>query len=173
MDVTFQGNSKKGTTTWLTPKYIIDALGPFDLDPCAHTTMPWRTATTMLTIKEDGLKTPWAKDAYTFMNPPYTTEGMQYWMAKMQDHGNGISLCFSSTEVDWFDFIWNADAVLFKKGRIPFLNEFGIVPVSEKTGAKQGPGKGSVFAAWGEHAISKLHIANVKGIIPGEFKVQK
>ncbi len=23
------------TDTWLTPKFIIDALGPFDLDPCA------------------------------------------------------------------------------------------------------------------------------------------
>lgn len=26
--------AKKTTTTWLTPKSIVDLLGPFDLDPC-------------------------------------------------------------------------------------------------------------------------------------------
>jgi hypothetical protein len=29
----------------LTPRWIIDALGPFDLDPCAATVRPWRPST--------------------------------------------------------------------------------------------------------------------------------
>jgi hypothetical protein len=26
-----------GTHVWLTPPHVVDALGPFDLDPCAST----------------------------------------------------------------------------------------------------------------------------------------
>lgn len=47
MDVRFEtkhGN-KAGKHEWLTPKGIIDALGPFDLDPCFSDPRPWDTAT--------------------------------------------------------------------------------------------------------------------------------
>jgi hypothetical protein len=30
--------------SWITPKHIIDALGPFDLDPCASDPRPWDCA---------------------------------------------------------------------------------------------------------------------------------
>lgn len=33
-----------GTDRWLTPPEIVEALGPFDLDPCAEAVMPWKTA---------------------------------------------------------------------------------------------------------------------------------
>ncbi len=33
--------------------------------------MPWRTATRMLKPSDDGLKTPWPKSAFVWMNPPY------------------------------------------------------------------------------------------------------
>lgn len=33
-----------GTHVWLTPPHVVDALGPFDLDPCASTDRPWDTA---------------------------------------------------------------------------------------------------------------------------------
>lgn len=42
-------NLATGEKTWLTPKYIIDELGPFDLDPCAADSMPWPTAKRMVT----------------------------------------------------------------------------------------------------------------------------
>lgn len=32
------------TNDWITPKWLIDALGPFDLDPCASTRQPWPCA---------------------------------------------------------------------------------------------------------------------------------
>ena len=35
---------RRGATSddWITPRCIIDALGPFDLDPCASATQPWQ-----------------------------------------------------------------------------------------------------------------------------------
>lgn len=33
-------SAKMKNDEWLTPKYIIDALGPFDLDPCAPIQRP-------------------------------------------------------------------------------------------------------------------------------------
>ena len=38
---------------WITPREIIAALGPFDLDPCASATQPWPTAEHMLTVKDN------------------------------------------------------------------------------------------------------------------------
>jgi hypothetical protein len=32
------------TNDWLTPRYILHALGKFDLDPCAAPDQPWATA---------------------------------------------------------------------------------------------------------------------------------
>jgi hypothetical protein len=61
----YAGNS----VTWLTPPEIVQALGPFDLDPCAPWYMPWRTAPLMLTEFEDGLSYPWKGNVW--LNPPY------------------------------------------------------------------------------------------------------
>src|SRR6516225_7787676 len=40
------------TNAWLTPRYILDALGKFDLDPCAASDQPWATARRHLTAKD-------------------------------------------------------------------------------------------------------------------------
>lgn len=57
--------------TWFTPKYIIDALGPFDLDPCTVSYAPFRTAKTMVAhdFGYDGLIGEWHGDVW--LNPPY------------------------------------------------------------------------------------------------------
>lgn len=44
---------------WLTPPEIIQALGPFDLDPCAPIVRPWDTAQTYYTIDDNGLLKEW------------------------------------------------------------------------------------------------------------------
>lgn len=160
MNTSFQGTTETGTATWLTPKYIIDALGPFDLDPCAHTEMPWPTAKTMLTIKEDGLKSSWEGFGRVFLNPPYGRTDMNKWLAKMEAHKNGIALVYASTDVDWFKYIWNSNAVLFPTGRIRFCDENGQPGGS--------PGKGSVLAAWGEDNVDALSWVRYHGI-PGKF----
>ena len=46
MNTSFE-KSKNSTDEWYTPKEIIDALGEFDLDPCAPMRPLWRTARVM------------------------------------------------------------------------------------------------------------------------------
>jgi len=45
---------------WLTPPHILDALGDFDLDPCAPVCRPWSTARNHYTIEDNGMLSPWA-----------------------------------------------------------------------------------------------------------------
>lgn len=46
--------------TYLTPREIIDALGPFELDPCAAPEpRPWPTAERHIVLPEDGLAADW------------------------------------------------------------------------------------------------------------------
>ncbi len=48
------------TNTWLTPPHILQALGPFDLDPCAAPSpRPWPTAKYHIELPEDGLSASW------------------------------------------------------------------------------------------------------------------
>ena len=53
--------SRTSTTSdvWLTPKYIIDDIGPFDLDPCTEKERPWPTAESHFTLIDDGLMQDW------------------------------------------------------------------------------------------------------------------
>lgn len=67
-------NADSGEKTWLTPKWILDALGPFDLDPCVpNGGMPWRTAKEMVTKTQNGLSVDW-EDKRVWLNPPYGRE---------------------------------------------------------------------------------------------------
>lgn len=110
--------------TYLTPKWMIDALGPFDLDPCTPEIMPWQTAAHRFTKKEDGLIQEWF--GRVWLNPPYGRQAVR-WTRKLSDHGNGTALLLARTETaDWFETIWPvAHSILFLKGRIYFHDETG------------------------------------------------
>lgn len=59
---THEAPVKGQSDIWLTPRHIIEALGPFDLDPCAAPSpRPWPTAAVHydITQGEDGLMLPW------------------------------------------------------------------------------------------------------------------
>ena len=58
MNTSFE-RSKQTTDEWYTPKWIVDALGSFDLDPCAPENRLWNTAKRHITPSEDGLKSEW------------------------------------------------------------------------------------------------------------------
>lgn len=104
---------------WLTPPGIVDALGPFDLDPCAPIDRPWDTASRHYTVLDDGLSLPWV--GRVWCNPPFGREAVK-WLAKLRDHGNGIALVPARTETRMFyETVWgHADGVLFIKGRPHF-----------------------------------------------------
>lgn len=88
------------TDTWITPKYITDALGKFDLDPCAHTEMPWQHAEKCYTIHDDGLSQKW--EGRVWLNPPYNQYRINHWLQKMSVHKNGIMLINAACETKRF-----------------------------------------------------------------------
>jgi hypothetical protein len=104
---------------WLTPPDIIDALGPFDLDPCAPIERPWPTANKHLTRREDGLLS--TRDGSVWLNPPYGREA-ERWLRRLANHGDGIALIFARTETEAFhEYVWSrADSLLFLRGRLHF-----------------------------------------------------
>lgn len=108
---------------WCTPPEIVDALGPFDLDPCASKPQPFRTAKRMWT--EGGLLSGWR--GRVWLNPPYGNE-TRLWLRKMADHGNGIALVFARTDTAMFHrWVWPfASAIFFLRGRLNFYTPGGV-----------------------------------------------
>ncbi len=111
-------NSNQPNDTWLTPPALLNALGPFDLDPCAADTMPWATAAKMIAPPNDGLAASWA--GRVWVNPPYSDP--LPWVHKFLAHGDGLMLVPArSPETKWGQAILTgATGVLFLKGRLLF-----------------------------------------------------
>ena len=109
---------------WLTPKYILSQLGPFDLDPCADQDNPtWCECPARYTKSDDGLGRPWF--GRVFMNPPFSST--HAWIRKHADHGVGVSLVPASIESRlWHETIWRrARGILLLNGRTRFCNPDG------------------------------------------------
>jgi len=117
-------NVDTGQKTWLTPPFIIAALGEFDLDPCCPDEMPWRTARTMYTKSVDGLRQSWR--GRVWLNPPYGRDSYPF-LGRMAAHGNGIALLFGRTDTEaWHRWVFPyCDSVLFMKGRVRFCRPDG------------------------------------------------
>ncbi len=138
------------TDIWLTPRALVEALGPFDLDPCAAPDpRPWPTAARHYTEAEgDGLTRPW--DGFVWLNPPYGSQTFD-WMDKLAAHpGGGVALTFARTETKGFHrAVWEkATGILFIKGRLKFCRPDGT------TGGTAGAP--SVLVAYGEEAFLRL-----------------
>lgn len=142
---------------WLTPPEIIEALGPFDLDPCAPVSRPWPTAAEHYTIEDDGLAQPWR--GFVWCNPPYGRKTWD-WLEKMIAHGNGIALIFARTETEgFFDKAWaGADAMMFLQGRLFFHHVTG-----ER--ARHNSGAPSVLLAYGDAAVKRLDESGLRGVL--------
>ena len=112
------------TTTWLTPKHIIDAFPPFDLDPCAAPKpRPWATADRMVSLPEDGLAADW--HGVVWLNPPYTRD-IGEWTDRLVDHGRGVALVFARTDAAWWRrAVRVSSAVLFLPKRVTFCDRTG------------------------------------------------
>lgn len=140
---------------WLTPPWVLQAIGPFDLDPCAPRVRPWMTAENHLTEEDDGLAQPWR--GRVWLNPPYGPQTFR-WLSKLADHGCGTSLIFARTETKGFaEQVWKrADAVLFLTGRLRFFNVDGS-PGPTTAGAP------SVLVAYGLYDTLRLRDCGLKG----------
>lgn len=142
---------------WLTPPHIIEALGPFDLDPCASVDQPWATAALQYTLPGDGYAEFWPKDFFVWLNPPFGPEAGR-WLAKLAQHGNGIGLVAARTETRWFvEEVWDrADAILFLHGRPHFHHPDG-------TRAKANSGVPICLVGYGLTAIDRLKNCKLAG----------
>jgi hypothetical protein len=96
---------------WLTPPEILQALGPFDLDPCAPIKRPWPMAAEHYTVEDNGLAQPWV--GRVWCNPPYGLETAR-WLNRMAQHGNGIALIFARTVRDIHDATGLARTVIWR-----------------------------------------------------------
>jgi hypothetical protein len=147
--------------THLTPRWIIDALGPFDLDPCAADPRPWDCATVNWSEADDGLSRQWI--GRVWMNPPFDRRHILRWVDRLAEHGNGIALVHARTETEWFRRFWrDADGILFLRKRLVFLDQSGR------------PGKtarGEVANSGAPLALVAFGAANAKvlrsGCVPG------
>jgi hypothetical protein len=137
----------------ITPKWIIDAIGPFDRDPCAADPRPWDCAATSWTTY--GLSRSWF--GLVFLNPPFDRYEVASWIAKLAQHGNGITLLHARTEAGWFEPIWrHAAVILFMADRIKFCRPDG----SEQPANSGAP---AILAAFGNEAASRLERCCITG----------
>ena len=64
----------------ITPKWIIDTLGPFDCDPAAAGPRPWDCARQNFTAADDGLTREWTGRAW--LNPPFHRYEVGRWIGR-------------------------------------------------------------------------------------------
>lgn len=108
--------SQKGATdTWLTPLWIIEALGnDFDYDPS-----PFHGHNTAKLLEAgDGLLSKW--HGKVWLNPPYSDA--ESWLDRLSAHGFGTALIFNRLDTKALQRHVNiASSVFFMSGRIKFL----------------------------------------------------
>lgn len=145
------------TNEWLTPPDIIEAIGPFDLDPCSAVNQPWRTARRQFTVEDDGLSRPWS--GLVWCNPPFGPDA-EAWLHRLADHGNGVGLVPARTETRWFvSTVWaRATSILFLHGRPHFHHPDG-------TRGKANSGAPIVLVAYGEVAHRRLLACELAGTL--------
>lgn len=154
------GNEKSvaNTDVWLTPPYILDALGEFDLDPCSSIGRPWDTAKKHYTIEDDGYNQDW--HGRVWMNPPYGPE-LDRWLHKLSNHGDGIALVFARTETRaFFRNVWASDTargIMFLRGRVKFCRPDGSVG-----GTSGAP---SCLIAYGDENLQALRDCSLDGVV--------
>ena len=148
----------------ITPRWIIDRLGPFDMDPCAADPRPWDCAAVNITEKENGLIQPWR--GFVYLNPPYDRYVVARWIARLAQHGHGICLTHARCEAEWFEPIWQyAAAILFMADRIHF---------HRPDGSRQPANSGAppVLAAFGDEAVLRLRRCGIAGALVTHWQNQ-
>lgn len=161
MDTRQQNKDTVASDEWYTPKWLIDCLGPFDLDPCSPVKRPFDTAKVHWTKEEDGLAMPWGKNNVTvWLNPPYSRTLLKRFIDKMIEHNNGIALLINRQDnIMWQERIFpNAASMLFMRHRVKFLNPEGRI---------SHPFTGSCLVAFGKECDKRLRDSG----IPGKYVV--
>jgi len=161
----------------LTPKWLVDLLGPFDLDPCAATVRPWDCARSNIVEADDGLATEWPEDDEVWLNPPFHRHQVGLWLKKMARHRKGIALVHARTETEWFKAIWQADLILFLGHRLTFCKPDGsqCTVTNKLTGKVSVANSGApvVLAAFGQVASQRLRTSGLPGAFVARAQIER
>lgn len=151
MNTSFQKTT--ASDEWATPWEIVNALGEFDLDPCASNAN--HKAPDFYTKEDDGLALHW--HGRVWCNPPYSQPALYQFCEKMAEHGNGILLIFARTgNKVWQEIIFpTATAILFLRKRIQFVDNQGV-----RGGAA---GCDSALIAFGWENVAALERCGIEG----------
>lgn len=115
------------TDDWCTPKWLVELLGPFDLDPCWNKKAHVRASmachrTDDDPLFRDGLKFPWHGKS-VFVNPPYSN--VTPWAVKLAAHDDAwVALVKLDPTTKWWSTLMSAHPTVapFRK-RIKFEGE--------------------------------------------------
>ena len=149
---------------WITPRWIIDALGPFDLDPCAAFPRPWDCAAYNLALGSDGLSRDWK--GRVWLNPPFNRYEVGKWIKKLAEHGRGTALLHARTEAAWFEPVWkSASGILFLADRLYFHYPDG-------RRAEANSGAPACLVSFGAHDRQRLAQADIRGTLVTNWATQ-
>jgi DNA N-6-adenine-methyltransferase (Dam) len=145
------------TQTHITPKWLLDRLAGFDLDPCAASPRPWDCARNNFTEADDGLSQRWR--GRIWLNPPFDRYMVGRWISRLAEHGHGTALLHARTETEWFQPIWeSASGILFLADRIKFCRPDG----SEQPANSGAP---AVLVAFGDEDLARLRASGIAGTL--------
>lgn len=144
------------TDEWYTPPHVFKALGcTFDLDVAAPADpLPWIPAKRSLTSAS--LQTPWS--GFIWMNPPFgPRNGLEPWLAKFVEHGDGVALTPDRTSAPWWQqFAPMMDRILLVDGKLKFLD------ANWRPG--ESPAQGTTLMAIGPRGVAALQFAEARGL---------
>lgn len=139
------------TNTWLTPMWLINSLGEFDLDPCGY--QGHQTAKKLICLPENGLTSDW--EGRVWLNPPYG-KNVEYWLMKLENHGNGIALIFGRLETKWLQPFLKRNGFFILEGRISFIPTIDI--------KSHNAGSSSILIPFGRKNIGAILSSDLKGV---------
>jgi hypothetical protein len=152
----FRGDScshSGATNVWLTPRWILDLFGPFDMDPCGHP--GWNTAQKHYYEPDNGLYQSW--DGFVWCNPPYGVQTAD-WVERWCKHDNGLLLVANRSDTKWWhEAARHSTGAFFPKGRIHFMTTEGK--------ELKGTAFSSILFSAGNEGAERIRRAEHLGII--------
>ena len=141
----------KANDTLRTPRWVWEALGEIDLDPCAALDAPAIGKQNYVIERgENGLLLPWF--GFVYCNPPFSQK--EEWANRMVQHGRGILLLPERGSAPWFGPLAQAAGSYWVMGKkINFI------------GGPSSNNLGSVLFPFGADARSRLLMSG----LPGHF----
>src|SRR5215475_3792978 len=111
-----------------------------------------------------GLERAWF--GFVYLNPPFDRYVVGRWIARLAQHGNGITLLHARTEAGWFEPVWqSASGILFLADRIHFHRPDG-------TRQPANSGAPPVLVGFGQKAALRLRGCGIPGVFINQWHLQ-